>query len=212
MPPRLGLQPVEQQHAADQQRHREQGQRQRDEEGRGAVPGARPRSAAASMPSTTMRAADGGDDARMSPARGRPGGRPSITARGSKPGVGVAMAGSVPAGPVDHAPPAAAGRWLRGWPGARPGVPGVGHGERSDWSRVSFAQPGGSGVRRDPRPRVTLPAGSDRASEGSADPTVTTRRRRPGMDSRRQAGRRSDPGPGHGRGAAGRRRAPGRRR
>ena len=37
---RLGFQPVEQQHQGDQQRHREQGQRQRDEEGGGAVAGA----------------------------------------------------------------------------------------------------------------------------------------------------------------------------
>jgi hypothetical protein len=38
---RLRFEPVEQQHQGDQQRHREQGQRQRDEEGNGTVPCAR---------------------------------------------------------------------------------------------------------------------------------------------------------------------------
>ncbi len=50
----------------------------------------------ASVPSTTIAQPMAAMIPRISPIRGLPGGRPSITARGSKPGIGVAMAGSVP--------------------------------------------------------------------------------------------------------------------
>ena len=52
----------------------------------------------ASAPSTTIAQPMAATMPRMTPARGRPAARPSITARGSKPG-SVAMPGSVPAGP-----------------------------------------------------------------------------------------------------------------
>ncbi len=50
----------------------------------------------ASVPRTTIPQPIAAMMPRMSPVRGLPGGRPSITARGSKPGIGIPMAGSVP--------------------------------------------------------------------------------------------------------------------
>ena len=84
-----------------------------------------------SVPSTTIAQPMAAMIPRISPIRGLPGGRPSITARGSKPGIGVAMAGSVPgtAPTSRRRKPVALSMAAAAVPGHR----GVGPGSRSNW-------------------------------------------------------------------------------
>src|SRR5690242_6274765 len=135
------------------------------------------------MPSTMTAQASPAARPMMSPARGRPGGRPSITARGSRLGREVAMAGSVLAAralyPCRRGGPGRAGPVnIRGRPGERPGAPvEIAH---SSGGRLRpegdglWPSPVGSGAKGSSAWQSHLAAWSAIAPrEGSADLTVT---------------------------------------
>src|ERR1035438_8667133 len=114
----------------------------------------------ASVPRTTIPQPIAAMMPRISPVRGLPGGRPSITARGSKPGIGVAMAGSVPG------TAAISGSRLARVPATAGAVREVG--ESGD--RVSIAWPRGGPAQatRGADPAVSSPSDTQAANTQAA--------------------------------------------